>query len=293
MAEGGAPPPGAMRSGMGTGIVAVIAVVLFVVGLVVGGFALGPVFNPPTTIPPPMLGNSIVVGTNTPFTPFEYRDADGALIGFTIDLVEEIGSRAGLTIIWSDYTDWDTLLAAGEVGAVNMIASSMTITTTRDEVYDFSTSYYSANQAVLVRTGSTLTCANKVCSASDLQGMTWVVQTGTTSNIWAEENLGATCATGGPLFCFDDVPTVLTTVSSGAAEVAIMDLPAAVAFANDPANNLVAIGKITTNELYGMAVEEGDPLAILPIINPILQALLDEGFVENLAVQWGVPTEVP
>lgn len=276
---------------MGTGIVAVIAVVVFVVGLVAGGFVLGPVFQPPTA--PPALGDSIVVGTNTPFAPFEFRDVDGALVGFTIDLVEEIGSRAGLTVIWSDYTDWDTLLAAGETGAVNMIASSMTITTERDEVYDFSSSYYSANQAVLVPTGSTLTCANKECSASDLEGLDIVVQTGTTSNIWAEDNLGLTCATGGPLFCFDDVPTVLSTVGTGAADAAIMDLPAAVAFADEPANNVVAVGKIVTNELYGMAVEEGDPLGILPVINPVLQELLDEGFVEDLAVTWGVPTEVP
>ena len=291
MAEGGAPPPEAMRGGMGTGIVATIAVVLLVVGFV-GGIFAGPVIFPSTTAPP-VLGDSIVVGTNTPFEPFEFRDPDGNLVGFTIELVEEIGSRIGKTIIWSDYTDWDTLLAAGEVGAVNMIASSMTITATRDMVYDFSTSYYSANQAVLVGTGSTLTCADKTCSASDLTGLTWVVQAGTTSNDWVRDNLGMDCATGGPLFCVGDVPTVIQTVQSGGADVAIMDLPAAVAQANDPDNNLKAIGKIVTNELYGMAVQEGDPLGILPLISPVIQQLLDEGFIEALAVEKGIPTEVP
>ncbi len=275
---------------MGTGIVAVISVVVLVVGFA-GGYFTAQVFQ--TTTAPPTLGDSIVVGTNTPFAPFEFRDLDGILVGFTVDLVEEIGSRAGLTIIWNDYTDWDTLLAAGEVGAVNLIASSMTITEARDVVFDFSTSYYCANQAVLVHTSSTLTCASKTCSASDLEGLTWVVQAGTTSNDWARDNLGEVCATGGPLFCFDDVPTVLQTVKTGGADVAIMDLPAAVAFANEPTNELVAIGKIITNELYGMAVEEGDPLGILPLINPVIQELLDEGFIDALAVTWAVPIEVP
>ncbi len=291
MAEGGAPPPEAMRSGMGTGIVTIIAVVLLIVGFTAGVFSAPLIF--PTTTTPPVLGDSLIVGTNTPFAPFEFRDLDGNLVGFTIELVEEIGSRAGLTILWSDYTDFDTLLTAGEVGAVNMIASSVTITVARDAVYDFSTSYYSANQAVLVHTSSTLTCANKECSASDLMGLTWVVQQGTTSNQWVTDNLGETCATGGPLFCVGDVPTVLNTVETGGADVAIMDLPAAVAFANEPTNELVAIGKIVTNELYGMAVQEGDPLGILAIINPVLQQLLDEGFIEALAVTWGIPTEVP
>ncbi|MFQ6012574.1 MAG: ABC transporter substrate-binding protein [Thermoplasmata archaeon] len=291
MEEGGAPPPEATRRGVSTGVVAIAVVVVFVGGFF-GGLLAAPTIFPPATTPP-TLGDSIVVGTNTPFAPFEFRDADGNLVGFTIALVEEIGSRIGKTIIWSDYTDWDTLLTAGRQGAVNMIASSMTITTARDEVYDFSESYYSANQAVLVHTTSTLTCADKTCTASDLQGMTWVVQTGTTSNDWVRDNLGEDCATGGPLFCFDDVPTVINTVKTGGANVAIMDLPAAVAFANEPANQVKAIGKIVTNELYGMAVEEGDPLGILPLINPVIQQLTSEGFIEALAVQWGVPTEVP
>jgi polar amino acid transport system substrate-binding protein len=289
MAEGGAPPPEAMRGGVSTGIVATIAVVLLVVGFV-GGIFAGPLILAPTA---PVLGDSIVVGTNTPFAPFESRDENGNLVGFTIELVEEIGDRIGKTIVWSDYTDWDTLLAAGEVGAVNMIASSMTITAARDEVYDFSTSYYSANQAVLVHKDSTLTCPDKTCTAPDLEGLTWVVQTGTTSMLWVNDVLGEECATGGPLFCFDDVPAVLLNVKLGGAAVAIMDLPAAVTFAAEPDNELVVIGKIVTDELYGMAVEEGDPLGILPLIDPVIQQLIDEGFIEALALKWKIPTEVP
>ncbi len=271
---------------MGTGIVAIIAVVVLVVGFV-GGLFASPLILPPTS--PEVL----VVGTNTPFAPFEFRDENGALIGFTIELVEEIASRAGRTVQWRDFNVWETLLAAGQAGAVDMIASSMTITVARDAVYDFSSSYYEANQAVVVHTSSTLTCADKTCTASDLQGLTWVVQTGTTSNDWVRDNLGQDCATGGPLFCFGDVATVIQTVKTGGADVAIMDLPAAVTFAGQPANELVAIGKIVTDELYGMAVEEGDPLGILPLINPIIEQLVSEGFIEALAVEWGVPTEVP
>jgi ABC-type amino acid transport substrate-binding protein len=286
MAEGGAPPPAAMRGGMGAGIVAVIAVVLFVVGFVGGIFAAPAIF-------PPASPDVLVVGTNTPFAPFEFRDEDGALVGFTIELVEEIATRAGLTVEWRDFNVWESLLLAGQTGAVDMIAASMTITVDRDAVYDFSNSYYSANQAALVPTSSTLTCADKTCTASDLMGLTWVVQTGTTSNNWVRDVLGEDCATGGPLFCFGDVASVINTVRTGGADVAIMDLPAAVTFADEASNQIKAIGKIVTNELYGMAVEEGDPLGILPRIDPVVTELLDEGFIEALALKWGVPTEVP
>lgn len=270
---------------MGAGIVATIAVVLFVVGFVGGIFAAPAIF-------PPASEEVLVVGTNTPFTPFEFRDENGTLVGFTIDLVEEIASRAGRTVEWRDFNVWESLLLAGQTGAVDMIASSMTITAERDVVYDFSNSYYSANQAVLVPTSSTLTCADNTCTATDMMGLTWVVQTGTTSNDWVTDTLGENCQTGGPLFCFGDVATVLSTVRTGGADVAIMDLPAAVTFAADPTNALKAIGKIVTGELYGMAVEEGDPLDILPLINPIINQLQSDGFIEALAVEWEIPTEV-
>lgn len=283
------PPPEARRGGMSTGIFAISLVIVFVAAFFIGALASPALFPPARQT----LGDTIVVGTNTPFRPFEFRDEGGDLVGFTINFVEEIGNRTDKTIIWSDYTDWDTLLTAGAQGQVNMIASSMTITPERDEVYDFSVSYYSANQAVLVRESSTMTCPDKECTAADLTGLTWVVQRGTTSNDWVRDNLGEDCKTGGPLFCFDDVPSVISTVKTGGADVAVMDLPAAVSFAAVPANEIKAIGKILTGELYGIAVQEGDPLGILPLINPIIQALLDEGWLEDKATAWEIPTEVP
>lgn len=286
MEEEAAPPPEAVRRGMSSAIVAVVAVVVFVAGFF-GGIFAGPVLFPPAA------PGTLLVGTNTPFTPFEYRDAEGELVGFTIDLVEEIGLRAGKTIVWSDYTDWTVLLVAGKEGTVDMIASSMTITAERDLVYDFSTSYYSANQAVLVHEDSTFTCADKECSATDVQGKSYAVQTGTTSHIWIEDNFDLQCSTTGPLFCFEDVASVINKVKTKGADMAIMDLPAAVSFADVPANDIKAVGKIVTDELYGFAVQEGDPLEILALINPIVQDLVDEGFIVQLALDWEVPSEVP
>ncbi|MFQ5837887.1 MAG: transporter substrate-binding domain-containing protein [Thermoplasmata archaeon] len=289
MAEEGAPPPGAIRGGISTVVFGIVVVVVFVLAFFVGAFA-SPALFPPAA---PTLGDEIIVGTNTPFQPFEFRDEEGNLVGFTIDLVEEIGQRVGKTIVWSDYTDWTVLLEAGKQGSVNMIASSMTITAERDEVYDFSTSYYSANQAALVHKDDTFTCPGKECTADDVKDKTYAVQTGTTSHIWIKDNFNIDCSTTGPLFCFDDVTSVINKVKTKGADMAIMDLPAAVSFAADPANEIKAVGKIFTNEQYGMAVQEGDPLGILPLINPVIQDLIDEGFIAQLEADWGVPSEVP
>ncbi len=289
MAEGGVPPPEAMRRGVSGAVLAIAVVVVFVVGFVGGLFAS------PAILPPAVqeLGDEIVVGTNTPFPPFEFRDAEGNLVGFTVDMVTEIGNRTDKTIRWSDYVDWDVLLEAGKIGSVNMIASSMTITEERDRVYDFSEFYYSANQAVLVHPDSTLACSDKDCAVDEVTDKTIAVQTGTTSHIWARDNLAIDCSATGPLFCFGDVTSVILKVKEKGAQMAIMDLPAAVSFAEDPVNEVKAIGKIVTEELYGIAVQEGDPLGILPLIDPVITAMKNEGLIESLAVKWGIPSEIP
>src|SRR5438034_9132233 len=88
MAAGGAAPPAeAMRGAKGVSvvIVAVVAVVLFVAGVGVGWL----VFSPPAK-----RASKLFLGTNTPFPPFESRNATSdALEGFDIDLVQTVVQR--------------------------------------------------------------------------------------------------------------------------------------------------------------------------------------------------------
>src|SRR5207249_11527458 len=88
MAAGGAAPPAeAMRGAKGVSvvIVAVVAVVLFVAGVGVGWL----VFSPPAK-----RASKLFLGTNTPFPPFESRNATSdALEGFDIDLIQTVVQR--------------------------------------------------------------------------------------------------------------------------------------------------------------------------------------------------------
>ncbi len=280
------PPPEAARRGISSTVFGIVIAVVFVLAFFVGAFAS------PTLFPQPEPG-TLLVGNNPPFRPFSYLDENNNHVGFIIDLVEEFGKRAGYIIVWSFNPDWDAILFAGETGAIQMIGDAMTITPEREEKYDFSLFWYTANQAVLVHQDSTLTCPDKTCTAADLEGLTWVVQTGTTSNDWVRDNLGEDCQTAGPLFCFDDVPSVINKVKTGGAQAAIMDLPAAVSFAAVPENQIKAIGKIVTGEQYAFAVQEGDPFEILPVLNPILQEMKDDGYLASLEEKWEIPSEIP
>ncbi len=84
----------------------------------------------------------IRIGVDDAFPPMEYRDEKGNLIGFDVDLANEIGRRlGGVDIVWVP-TAWDGgVILALQSGKFDMIQSALTITDERAEKIDFSPPY--------------------------------------------------------------------------------------------------------------------------------------------------------
>jgi polar amino acid transport system substrate-binding protein len=277
MAEGQVPPPAALRKGAKGSTLAVIAVIFLVIGFVMGGLAGAPLFGWVKE------KTSIVVGTNTPFPPMEMRNTtNGNLEGIDIDLVNEIGTRNGWVIEWRDFQEWDALLAAVKFKRVDIGASSITMSGSvgaeRNSSFDFSDPYYEADQAVLVKTGSTaFTCAASECTIDELANHTVATQTLTTSYYWVQGNLIDTHKTPDTMWTsFPSVNTVITELLNGQVDWVLVDKPIAQSYvAGNP--NLRIAGTIETNELYGFAVADGDPLHLIAGINSALKAMRDDG----------------
>ena len=53
----------------------------------------------------------LVVGTDATYPPFEFIDESGKLVGFDVDLLEEIAKRAGFKLKWVS-APFDGLIAA-------------------------------------------------------------------------------------------------------------------------------------------------------------------------------------
>lgn len=289
MAEGGgAPPPEARRGGIGKGLFAVVVVVVAALAFV-AGLGVGPILFPTTTPAQPVM----VVGTNTPFRPMEYRDESGNLVGFDIDLMNEIGRRAGWQVVWRDFQDWDALLAAIKFEGVDIGASSITSNLQgqggleRNASFDFSEWYYEADQAVLVKTGTTsVTCAAAECTPDELANHTVAVQTLTTSYWWIIGNLVDTAKTPESMVHdFGDVTTVIQELLNGAVEWVLVDKPVAEGLVATN-TNLHLEGTIETNERYAFAVANNDPERLLPTINAKLAEMKQDGKFDEIFNKW-------
>ena len=113
---------------------------------------------------------------------------------------------------------WDPIipnLNAGEM--CDAIISAMTKTEARDQVVDFTRAYYTSSQGVIGAAG-----AAAISDVSDLNaaGTTIAVQSGTTSDLYANENLGMAT-----ISAFDDFPSVIAAINNGDAHYAMGDAP--------------------------------------------------------------------
>jgi polar amino acid transport system substrate-binding protein len=219
----------------------------------------------------------LTVGSDIPYPPFEDFDADGNVIGFDAELMEEIAERLGLTVEWVD-TDFDTIFTQLATGAFDAVASATTITPERSEQVDFTDTYYKSQQSLTVNT-----TANPDITSTDALGAGDVVgvQTGTTGADWAAANLAPN---GVEVREFPLIGDAYNALEAGTVVGVINDEPSAVAeVGNREGLEIVAV--IDTGEDYGIAVDPNRP-ALLEAINQAFADMLEDGTYQEIYDRW-------
>lgn len=224
----------------------------------------------------------LLVGTNTPFPPFEERKGE-MVVGFDIDLAAAVALALERELVVKDFSDFDALLPALQVGNLDVVVSAMTIREDRDEIVDFSKPYYTASQAILAHKDSGFV-HSAAPQPKDFEGMKVAYQEGTTSQYWIEDNLlgkvGLKSTTP-----FGDINLGLQLLKMGSVDLIIIDQPVAEVFAKAH-SDLVIAGTIETGEEYGFAVQEDDPDNLLPTINKVINEMKESGEYDKLLEKW-------
>jgi polar amino acid transport system substrate-binding protein len=213
----------------------------------------------------------LTVCSDIPYPPFEFEDASSELgySGFDIELIAAIGDELGreveIVVTGFDALTSGTAMAAG---TCDLAISAMTITPEREEQIDFSDPYYEADQSLLVPNGSMVT------SIADLAaGVVVGVQTGTTGEIYANENVP-----GAEIRAFEGGGDLLTALAAGQVDAVIQDLPVNVEEAAKGATTVVET--YPTGEFYGIAFEQGSEL--VGPVNEALATLREDGTYDAL-----------
>ncbi len=126
----------------------------------------------------------LVMGTNASFPPYEYYDEDGeTIIGIDAEIAKAVADKLGMKLTIKDM-EFDSLLTAVQSGAVDIVFAGLTVTDERKESVDFSMTYATGIQVIIVAEDS------KIATVDDLDGKTIGVQTGTTGDIYCTDDYG-------------------------------------------------------------------------------------------------------
>jgi len=217
----------------------------------------------------------VVMGTSADYPPFEFIAENGSIVGFDVDIAKYIANKYGWTLEIKDIA-FEGLIPALQAGEIDMIVAAMTITPGREEVVDFSIPYYNASQGILIRAGEP-----DITKIEDLYGKKIGVQSGTTGEAWAQENLADKCE----IISYPRVYDALMALKAGYIDALILDEPVANYYAETDAEIAKASYVIETGERYGIAVRQGET-DFLGKINAALREMFETGYYDQLIAKW-------
>ena len=211
----------------------------------------------------------LTVCSDTPYEPFEMKDDDGNDTGFDMDLMAAVGARADLELAVIDLP-FDGILGSLAAGQCDVVASAVSIQPERAEQVDFTEPYFDSAQSLLIKADN-----DEITGIADLDGKTVGVQSTTTGETYANENVE-----GATIKSFEDSDGLFAALESGTIDAILQDLPVnGYRSAQDP--TVTVIETYPTEEQYGFAVEKGNA-ELLAFLNDGLEALHDDGTYDEL-----------
>ena len=220
------------------------------------------------------MAETLKMGTNAAFPPYEfYDDETGEIVGIDAEVAAAIAEKLGYELEIVDM-DFDSLIPAVSNGKVDVVLAGMTVTEERKQNVDFTASYATGVQVVIVKEDSDITLdALFAEGASHKIG----VQQGTTGDLYStwdlEDNGLATVER------FKTGTDAVLALTSGKVDCVVID--------NEPAKNFVAANeglKILDTEYiteeYAIALAKGSELT--EKINTALEELIADGSVKAI-----------
>jgi ABC-type amino acid transport substrate-binding protein/predicted Ser/Thr protein kinase len=223
----------------------------------------------------------LVIGVNVPYAPMEFKNTDGQLVGFDVELMNAVSRVLGLV---PDYRDvaFDTILPSVVNGTVNAGMSSVTDTKERESLADFVT-YFQAGTQWARRPGAALgpasACGLKVGVAEGTLQATEELPT---------KNDECTAAGMPPIetVVYKSQDEVTAALIKGELDAMSADSPVTGFAIKLSRGDLVPAGDVFDSAPYGWPVHKGSGLA--ESLRQALEHLMETGEYRAIATMWGV-----
>ena len=221
--------------------------------------------------------DKIIVGISFDSKPFGFKDSKGQIMGMEADLTREIAERLlgdKSKVVFKNVASQDRENLITSQG-VDMVISTMTITSQRKRIIDFSTPYFVAGQVICVKKDG------KIDSVEDLINKRVVVILGTTG----EKNIKR-FARNALIQGYDDNSDAIRAFKNGAGDAITTDDSLLQAFVAENQDYMHLPNRLT-QEPYGIAFKKSrHTKSLRNNINKIINEMKLDGTLQNIIDKW-------
>lgn len=229
-----------------------------------------------TTIEP----GKLLMVTNAAFPPYEMTDDNGNIIGIDPEIAQAIAGKLGLELVIDDI-DFDAALISVQENRHDVMLAGVTYREDRDLVMDFTDSYATGYQVIIVNEGD-----DRIAGTNDdlqlidadgnvLEDIQIGVQRGTTGEGFCQDAHGVDHVTS-----LDNGSVAVQSLINGQVDCVVIDKGPAEVYVNaNPGLEILEAEYVIEN--YCAAVDEGNT-ALLEAINTALNELIADGTVQQI-----------
>ena len=210
----------------------------------------------------------LIMSTNAAFPPYEMTTDSGEFEGIDIETAQAIADKLGLELQIDDM-DFDAALLAVQQGKADMVMAGVTVTDERQNVMDFTDSYATAIQSIIVKEDS------DIASVDDLAGKKIGTQRGTTGYLYCSDDFGDE-----NVVAYDNGLTAVQMLNNGQVDCVVIDnAPAKEFIAANPGLKLLDTAYV--EESYAIGVGKGNT-ELKDAINTALEELKADGTLQAI-----------
>ena len=210
----------------------------------------------------------LIMSTNAAFPPYEMTTDDGGFEGIDVEIAGALAEKLGLELQIEDM-DFDAALLSVQQDKADMVMAGVTVTDDRLLVMDFTESYATGIQSIIVPEGS------DIASIDDLAGKVIGTQRGTTGWQYCTDEFGDE-----NVVAYDNGLTAVQALNNGQVDCVVID--------NAPAQEFVEANPGLTiletpyaEENYAIGVNKGNT-QLLDALNGAIAELQADGTIQSI-----------
>ena len=213
---------------------------------------------------------TLIMATNAEFPPYEFHEGDD-IVGIDAEMAAAVAEELGMDFQIEDMA-FASIIPAVDSGKADIGVAGMTVTEDRLQNVNFSDTYATATQVVIVKEGSA------IAGPDDLTGKKVGVQLGTTGDIYASDIKDAQVEQYNKGF------EAVQALTQEKIDAVVIDGEPAKEFVKD-AEGLKILDEAFTEEEYAIAIAK-DNEELLEKINGALAALKESGKLDEIVAKY-------